>query len=105
MPFDNPSLNLLADIPCTPDLRCPLQDNRLEDDELLCVLSSSLHALQLFHQRINEDAADSPRRNIVSLGRECNYLPPVGLPQLVVGNATVKLCSVVMMERSTILYL
>ena len=63
---------------------------------------SSLHALQIFGQRINEDAANSPRRDIVTLGRECNYLLLVGLPQLVLGDAAVKLSSIVMMERSTI---
>ena len=74
----------------------------MEDNETFNVPSSSLHALQLFGQRIDEDAINSPRRDVVALGWEFDYLLLVGLPQLVIGNATVKLCSIAMMERSTV---
>ena len=84
------------------DVRRPLQDYSLEDDETFAFTLRFLHALQIFGQRINEDAADYPHRDIVTLGRKCNYLLLVGLPQLVVGDSAVKLCSIVMMERSTI---
>ena len=99
--INNPPLDPLTDVPRSPDFRHPLQDYVLEDHELFDVLSSSLHALQLFHQRIDKDTANSPRQDVVALGWECDNLPPVGLPQLVVGDATVKMCSIVMMEHST----
>ena len=101
-PIKNPPLDPLTDVPCLPDIRHPLQDYSLEDDETFAVPSSSLHALQLFSQRIDEDTTDSPCRDVVALGLECNNLPSLDLPQLVVGNVAVKLCSIVMMERSTI---
>ena len=79
-----------------------MQDNSLEDDEPFDVLSFSLHTLQLFSQRINEDVTNSPRRDVVALGQERNYLPLVALSQLVVSDAAVKLCSIIVMERSTV---
>ena len=69
---------------------------------MFAVTSSSLHAFQLFSQRIDEEAADSPHRDVVALRRECDNLLQVGLPQFVVSDAPIKLYSIVMMERSTI---
>ena len=102
MSINNLPLNPLPDVPRPPDIRCPLQDNSLEVGEMFAVLSSSLHAFQLFNQRINEDSTNSPRQDVVALMQKLNYLPPVGLPQLVIGNAAVKLCSIVVMDRSTV---
>ena len=47
----------------------------------------------------------SSRRDVVVLGRECDDLLPEGLLQLVVGKVAVRLCSIIVMERSIVHYL
>ena len=88
-----------------PDFRRPLQDYFLEDNGPFAIPSSSLHPFYILRQRIDEDVADSPRYDIVALGRECDNIPLVSLPQLVVGDAAIKLCSIGVMKRSTVRYI